>query len=93
MATIAAYTSPAAGHLFPLTGMLLELQRRGHRIRLRTLASHVDRMRELGFDADAIDPRIEAVEITDWQTEKPLDSLARAIETFVTRGAFDGEIE
>lgn len=91
MATIAAYTSPAAGHLFPLTGMLLELQRRGHRIRLRTLASHVDRMRELGFDADAIDPRIEAVEITDWQTEKPLDSLARAIETFVTRGAFDGD--
>ncbi|MGM1030432.1 MAG: glycosyltransferase [Actinomycetota bacterium] len=91
MATIAAYTSPAAGHLFPVTGILLELQRRGHRIRLRTLADQVGRMRELGFDADAIDPGIEAIEITDWQTEKPLDSLARAIETFVARGALDGD--
>ena len=90
-ATIAAYTSPAIGHLLPLAGILLELQRRGHRIRLRTLASQVPRMRELGFDADALDPRIEAIESTDWQSSKPLESLAHAIETFVARGAFDGD--
>lgn len=30
MSTFLAYTSPAAGHLFPLVPGLLELQRRGH---------------------------------------------------------------
>lgn len=45
MARSLAYTSPALGHLFPLAPILLELQRRGHAVALRTLAAGVDRMR------------------------------------------------
>jgi hypothetical protein len=37
---VLAYTSPARGHLYPIVPILLELQRRGHEIALRTLASH-----------------------------------------------------
>ena len=48
MATILAYTSPAIGHLFPMTPLLLELQARGHDIHLRTIESRVDLMRDLG---------------------------------------------
>jgi hypothetical protein len=43
MARILAYTTPARGHLFPLTPVLDELGRRGHRIALRTLASRCRR--------------------------------------------------
>jgi len=35
MARILAYTSPAAGHLFPLVPGLLALQERGHDVHLR----------------------------------------------------------
>lgn len=45
MANILAYTSPAIGHLYPLTALLLELQARGHTIHLRTLSSQVDFVR------------------------------------------------
>ncbi|MEV0156537.1 nucleotide disphospho-sugar-binding domain-containing protein [Micromonospora sp. NPDC050686] len=61
MATVLAYTSPAKGHLFPAAALLLELRRRGHRIVLRTLASEVETMRRLGFDAAPIDPRVPAI--------------------------------
>lgn len=90
MALIVAYTSPAIAHVFPFAGLLLELQRRGHRIRLRTLGSEVDRMRMLGFDADAIDPAIDLVEFDDWRARKPVDSLLRLSELYCSRGALDG---
>ncbi|HET8868742.1 MAG TPA: glycosyltransferase [Agrococcus sp.] len=90
MALIAAYTSPAIAHVFPFAGVLLELQRRGHRIRLRTLASEVDRMRMLGFDADAIDPEIDRIEFDDWRARRPLESLLRLSELYCARGALDG---
>ena len=41
MATILAYTSPAFGNLYPIIALLIDLQRRGHRIVLRTLADGV----------------------------------------------------
>ena len=37
MARILAYTSPARGHLYPLTPILDELRGRGHDIAVRTL--------------------------------------------------------
>ena len=39
MARVLAYTSPARGHLFPVTPVLDELRGRGHDVALRTLAS------------------------------------------------------
>ena len=86
MATIAAYTSPALGHVLPFAGVLLELQRRGHRIRMRTLSSEVRRMRDLGFEADAVDPSVEAVEFDDWRARRMLDAYRRMCEIFCERG-------
>ena len=90
MALIAAYTSPAIAHVYPFAGILLELQRRGHRIVLRTMAAEVDRMRQLGFDADAIDPAIDRGEFDDWRRRKPLATLLRLGELYCDRGELDG---
>ncbi len=62
MATILAYTSPALGHLLPMSAVLSELSRRGYNIHLRTLSGGVDIGRSLGFTAEAIDPGIEAID-------------------------------
>jgi UDP:flavonoid glycosyltransferase YjiC (YdhE family) len=51
MSRYLAYTSPARGHLYPITGALIELRRRGHEVAVRTLASEVERMEELGLAA------------------------------------------
>ncbi len=90
MATILAYTSPAIGHLFPMTPLLLELQARGHDVHVRTVASRVDLMRDLGFHTDAIDPAIPAVIHPDWEASNPKQALEVAISTFCERGAIDG---
>ena len=54
MATILAYTSPALGHCFPISALLTELSRRGHKIHLRTLSTGVETGQRLGFVTDAI---------------------------------------
>lgn len=59
MSRILVYTTPARGHLFPVTPIMDELHSRGHEIALRTLGSQVPMMRERGFHAAPIDPRIE----------------------------------
>jgi hypothetical protein len=51
MSRVLAYTSPARGHLFPLTPILDELRSRGHDVAVRTLASQVELMRTRGFAA------------------------------------------
>ncbi len=90
MSTVLAYTSPALGHLFPMTPLLLELRSRGHRVHVRTLAGQVDRMTSLGLEASAMDARIEAIEHTDYQAGNARAALAGAVATFVARGEYDG---
>ena len=90
MSTILAYTSPALGHLFPMTPLLLELRSRGHRVHVRTLAGQVDRMESLGLEASAMDARVEAIENTDWKAGNARAALAGAVATFAARGEYDG---
>jgi MGT family glycosyltransferase len=90
MATILAYTSPAIGHLFPMTPLLLELRSRGHEVHLRTLPSRVDLMRSLGFRAEPIDPRIPDIVHPDWEATNARQALEVAIRTFCDRGELDG---
>ncbi len=90
MATILAYTSPAIGHLFPMTPLLLELQARGHDVHLRTLGSRVDLMRDLGLHAEAIDAAVEDVVHPDWEASNAKQGLEAAIATFSERAAIDG---
>ena len=89
MARILAYTSPARGHLFPLTPILDELRDRGHEIALRTLAGEVPQMRARGFETDAIDDRIERVEHDDWRAGNPRKALEVAVLGFCKRAEYD----
>jgi len=85
MAKILAYTSPARGHLFPLTAILDELQQRGHEIALRTLAAEVGLMRSRGFAAEAIDPAIEQIDLDDYLARTPQGAMKRALWVFGRR--------
>jgi MGT family glycosyltransferase len=89
MATILAYTSPALGHLLPISALLSELSRRGHTIHVRTIASGVDIAQRLGFSADAIDPRIEAIELDDWKGSNPIAALKLSVAVFARRAAHE----
>ena len=83
MARILAYTSPAIGHLFHMTPLLLELRARGHDVHLRTAASRVELMRDLGSHTDAIDPAIPAMIHPDWEASNPKQALEVAISTIL----------
>jgi MGT family glycosyltransferase len=89
MARILAYTSPARGHLFPLTAILQELESRGHELAVRTLASEVEPARRRGFEAAPIDSRIEAIEHDDWRARSPQGALKRAVKVFCRRAELD----
>lgn len=89
MAVVLAYTSPALGHLLPLVPILIELRERGHDVHLRTLAGQVERMNDLGFRTDAIDPGIEAVVHDDYAAKGAKAGLAAAARVFADRGALD----
>jgi MGT family glycosyltransferase len=89
MARVLAYTTPSRGHLFPLTPILDELQRRGHAISVRTLASQIDLMRGRGFAAAAISTQIEQIELDDWSARNPQRALAAAVRGFCARAEFD----
>lgn len=90
MSRVLAYTSPGAGHLFPLTPILDELSRRGHGIAVRTSAAHVPLMRARGFAAAPVSDAIEAIEEDDWRAGSPRRALQRAVRTFSARAELDG---
>ena len=89
MARVLAYTSPARGHLFPVTPILDELRARGHEVTLRTLASQVELMRARGIDAAPIDPRIERIPHDDYRGRTPLTAQKRALRTICARAEIE----
>jgi MGT family glycosyltransferase len=89
MSRVLAYTSPARGHLFPLTPILDELRARGHDVTVHTLSGAVELMRSRGFSAAPIDPAIEAIEHEDWRERRPSAALRRAVDTFCARAEHD----
>jgi MGT family glycosyltransferase len=89
MTRVLAYTTPARGHLYPIVPTLLELRRRGHSVAVRTLSSEVDRVRDMGFDAQPIDPAVEAIEHDDYLGRTPLGRQRRAVEVFMRRAPLD----
>ena len=91
MAVILAYGSPALGHLYPLGALLAELGRRGHRVHLRTLASEVPAMRAIGMDAEAVDPRIEAITGRDWLARNALGVLKTTLDVLCRRAVVEVE--
>jgi UDP:flavonoid glycosyltransferase YjiC (YdhE family) len=89
MATMLAYTSPALGHMLPISALLSELSLRGHTVHLRTLSTCIEIGQRLGFSTDAIDPRIESIEHDDWKATNPRGALKRAIEVFGRRASHE----
>lgn len=89
MARILAYTTPARGHLFPVTPILAELRSRGHEISVRTLGSEVELARSLGFATEPIDPAVEAVEHDDFRARTPMGALKRGLSVFTRRAPLD----
>jgi MGT family glycosyltransferase len=83
---VLVYTAPARGHLFPTVPILLELQRRGHEVVIRTIGVEVAGLRALGFKADAVDPAIDAIEMADFKEHNPLASLKAGVANFIARG-------
>ncbi len=86
---VLAYTSPARGHLYPITPVLDELHRRGHEVALRTLGSQVELMRARGFDAAPIDPAIERIEPDDYLGRTPLAAQKRSVRVICRRAEHD----
>src|SRR4051794_21454357 len=90
MARILAYTSPGAGHVFPLVGGLLELQRRGHTVHIRTAPGLLPTLAQAGLDGSAVDPPILGITAKDYLAPTgrapPMEGLKQIIE----RGAVDG---
>jgi MGT family glycosyltransferase len=89
MARFLAYTSPARGHLYPITPTLLELARRGHDVHVRTLASEVSALADAGLHAAAIDATIEEIELADWQCADPVEGIGRIFAAFAMRAGHE----
>jgi MGT family glycosyltransferase len=89
MAVILAYGSPALGHLLPLCALLSELLARGHQVHLRTMAAGIVDARRIGVEAQAVDPRIEAIVGQDWTTQNALDILKMSIDVLCRRAALE----
>lgn len=91
MATVLVYTSPGRGHLFPIMDTALALSKRGHDVRVRTLAAEVDLVVRAGLSARAMSSTVEARAIDDWKVRSPLESARRSVRTFVDRAASEVE--
>jgi MGT family glycosyltransferase len=89
MATVLVYTSPAAGHLYPVMHTALALRERGHAVRVRTLAAGVEAVRGTGLIVESVAPAIEDRRLDDWGARSPLASVKRALRTFLDRAAHE----
>src|SRR5215208_488575 len=89
MATILAYTSPALGHLLPISALLSELSGRGHTIHLRTLSTSAEIGQRLGFATETIDPRIEAIQHDDWKATNSPAALKLSVAVFGRRAVYE----
>ena len=82
MARLLAYTSPTAGHVYPIVGTLLELLRRGHEVHVRTQQADVGRLGALGLDAAPVDPALEEIEFDDWRAKTQAAGMRRIVELY-----------
>ncbi len=89
MARILLYMSPSSGHTFPPVPTALELSARGHEVVVRTGAAGVPPLKAVGLEADAVDPRIEAIEVDDWRASNPLSATRRLFGAFARRAEFE----
>jgi MGT family glycosyltransferase len=89
MSRILVYTSPSRGHLYPLVPTLEALRERGHDVSVRTLASAVPMLQELGFEAVPVDPAAERIDNDDWRARTPIGAQRRDVAAYVKRAPYE----
>lgn len=91
MSTFLAYTSPAAGHAFPLVPGLLALRARGHSVQLRTAPELVEPIAAAGLDTCPLDPRVCSIPVDDHLAEGGRQRLTKGFERLLSRGERERE--
>ncbi len=89
MSRYLAYTSPARGHLYPLTPVLDELGSRGHTVAVRTLPNEVEMLRDRGLEARGIEAWLASSEVGDYKARTPIGAERASIRTFAERAAHE----
>lgn len=89
MARLLVYTSPARGHVFPVTPTLLELRSRGHEVTVRTLSAAVEPLRAAGLAAEPLPADIERREVDDFRARTPIGALRRAFTAWMDRAEIE----
>jgi MGT family glycosyltransferase len=89
MSTILIYTSPARGHLYPMMDVALGMRAAGHRVVVQTLADERAAVEATGLEHRAIDPRIEALPLLDFEGTNPLDQMRRTMARWVERAPIE----
>src|SRR5215210_5728652 len=90
MSTFYAFSSPAAGHLFPMIPGLLELQARGHTVHLRTAPGLVGAARSAGLrNVASVDERVLEFAARDYEAKSPKERLTRGLENLMLRGPYE----
>jgi UDP:flavonoid glycosyltransferase YjiC (YdhE family) len=90
MSRFLVYVSPAVGHTLPLVPGLLELQRRGHDVHVKTMPTLVGVLAEAGLDASPVAATVIDVPITDYLAEGDADRLRSGQVDLLARGKYDG---
>jgi UDP:flavonoid glycosyltransferase YjiC (YdhE family) len=89
MSTFLAYTSPSAGHLFPVVPGLQELRRRGHDVHVVTAPHLVEVARAAGLQAVGVDERILQVHVADHEIASDRARLRLGLAQIMDRGPFE----
>ncbi|MBF6328122.1 glycosyltransferase [Nocardia transvalensis] len=84
MAKILAFTSPAEGHLYPITPVLAELAARGHQITAVTLPGAEGSLPP-GIAVRPLPPALAEAELDDWDARGRVTRLRAAVRTLVGR--------
>lgn len=91
MSTILIYTSPARGHLYPMMDVAIALREADHRVIVQTLADERDRVEAEGLEHRAMDARIEALVLDDYEGKNPLQQIQRTMSCWLERAPHEAE--
>lgn len=91
MSTVLLYTSPARGHLYPMMDVAMALKSAGHRVVVQTLSAERGHVEAEGLEHVALDPRIEALPLQDYEGSNPIDQLRRTLSRWVERSPVEVE--
>jgi hypothetical protein len=72
MLTFLAYAEPVPGRIYPLVPTFLELERRGHRVVVRTGVAEAKLLRSIGIEAALLAPELVRFEPRDWRARTRL---------------------